>query len=440
LVKKASRLGFLAVLLASCVTYAPPPPNLYIENLPQSLVTPLTLEERIRMEEAWDFLRQGRLDRAEKAFLRLGPSSPLYSVGLGYVLLLQDNYPAAEENFGLAVKENPSSLLAYLGLVQLYQKTGEEDKVFNALREVLKIDPLNSWAKEGYANLKAQKTEQAMVLAREAAAQGEIEAAKESYLRALHYSPESVEIHLALAGLYRSENKISSALIHLKAAAASAPDNIAALQMYAATLAEAKQYDRSLDVYHKVLELDNGNKEARQQVEVLENRLGIVELPSRYGEIPMAAAVSREDIAALLAVKLKDVLEEPAAQPPIIIDISSSWASKFILKVTSLGLLEVHPNHAFQPKRTVTRAELARVLVQVIQYLESKGHRFIPQIPPNRIQVPDVSPDHFYYQPISQILSYQIMELFPDKTFRPDQPVPGLEAVKTIDILLALVR
>jgi thioredoxin-like negative regulator of GroEL len=338
------------------------------------------------------------------------------------------------------VKETPGSLLGHLGLVQLYQKTGEEDKAFNALREVLKIEPLNFWAKEGYENLKAQKTEQAVASAREAAAKGDIETAKESYLRALHYSPESVGTHLALAGLYKSENKISSALVHLKAAAAGAPDNIEALQMYAATLAEAKQYDRSLDVYQRVLELDSGNEEARRQVEVLKNRLGIVELPSRYNEIPLAAAVTREDIAALLAVKLKDVLGETAAQPPIIIDISSSWASKFILQVASLGLLEVHSNHAFQPKRTVTRAELAETLFRLIRYLEGKGYRFIHQFPPNRIQVQDVTPDHFYYQPISQILAYQIMELYPDKTFRPDQPVPGQEAVKTIDILLALVR
>ena len=148
--KKACRLGALSIFLLSCATVEPPPPHPYIENLPQSLVTPLTLEERIQMEEAWDYLRQGRLDRAEKAFLRLSPSSPLYAVGLGYVSLLQDYFPAAEENFKLALEETPGSLLANLGLVQLYQKTGEEDKAFNALREVLKIEPLNSWAKEGY--------------------------------------------------------------------------------------------------------------------------------------------------------------------------------------------------------------------------------------------------------------------------------------------------
>jgi tetratricopeptide (TPR) repeat protein len=400
----------------------------------------LTLEERIQMEEAWDFLRQGRPDKAEKAFLRLGPTSQLYAVGMGYVSLLQENFPAAEENLKLAVTETPGSLLAHLGLAQLYQKTGEEDKAFNALREVLKIDPLDFWAKERYEGLKVQKTEQAVASAREAAARGESETAKESYLRALHYSPQSVEIHLALAGLYKSENKISSALVHLKAATAGAPDNIEALQMYAATLAEARQYDRSLDVYQRVLELDSENQEARRQVEELKNKLGIVELPSRYNDIPLAMAVTREDIAALLAVKLRAVLAETAVQPPIIIDISASWASKFILKVTSLGLLEVHSNHAFQPKRTVTRAEFAETLFRTIKYLEGKGHRFIHQIPSNRIQVQDVTPDHFCYQPISQVLSYQVMELFPDKTFRPDQPLPGPEAIKAIDILLALSR
>jgi len=440
LVIKAVRLGALSILLASCVTVAPPPPNLYIESLPQSLVTPLTLEERIQMSEAWESVKQGRTDRAEKAFLRLGPESPVYAVGLGYVSLLREDFSAAEEWLKLAITENLASLLAHLGLVQVYQKMEDDDKAFNELREVLKIDPLNSWAREGYESLKAQKTEEAVSSARQAAAKGDNETARESYLKALHYSPESVDIHLALAALYKSENKIPNTLVHLKAAAAAAPDNAEALQKYAAALAEAKQYDRSLDFYQRVLELDSGNEEARRQVEELKNKLGIAELPSRYNDIPVSSAITREDLAALLAVKLREVLTETAAQPPIIIDISASWASRYIVKVASLGLLMVHSNHAFQPKRTITRAELAETLFRTIQYLERKGHKFIHQIPPNRIQALDVTPDHFGYQPITQILSYQVMELYPDKTFRPGQPVPGPEASKTIDILLALTR
>ncbi|MGB7296730.1 MAG: tetratricopeptide repeat protein [Candidatus Aminicenantales bacterium] len=440
MVRHACWLGALAVLLASCVTVAPTPPSLYIENLPQSLVTPLTLEERIQMQEAWDYLRQGRLDRAEKAFLRLGPASPLYNMGLGYVFLLREDFASAEGYFRLAVEESPGSLLAHLGLAQLYQKIGNEDKIFNELREVLKIEPTNFWAKEIYESLKTQKTELAIETARAAIARGDTGSGKESYLRALHYSPESIPAHLALARLYRDEDRLSNALVHMKAASSIEPDNIGILNAYAETLAEAGDYEQSLEIYQKILGLDTGNKQAQERIENLKNRLGIVEIPSLYNEIPLARAITREDLAALLAVKLKDVLGDTSSQPPIMIDISTSWASKFIIKATSLRLLEVHPNHAFQPKRPVNREELAMTLLKVIHHLEGQGHKFIPQIPLEMIQIRDIAPDHYSYRTISQILSYQVMELYPDKTFRPDLTVSGADAVRTFDIMLALVR
>lgn len=399
----------------------------------------MTLEERIQAVEAWDYVRQGRTDKAEKALLRLGTSSPLFYVGLGYVAFLQEDLRAAEADFRLALDEYPDLSLAHLGLAQLYQKTGEEDKTFNELREVLKIDPQHPWAKGQYKILKDQKTEQAIDEAKEALSKGDTEKGKEAYLKALHYSPESSEIHLALAEIYKKENKLSSALVHLKAASAGDPTDISILENYAVTLAEAKQYERSLETYERLLELDRNNKKAKEQVESIKNKLGIYELPSRYNEITLSEAVTREDVAALLFVKLKDIFSEPAPQPPIIIDISASWASKFILRVTSLSLMEVYPNHSFQPKKAVTRAELTEIVFRVITYLKQKGHRFIHQISPEKIQIPDVSLDHYYYQPISQVLSYQIMELYPDKTFRPDQTVSGPEAIKTMDVLLALI-
>ena len=439
MVKKACRFLLLVILLASCVTIPPSVPTLYIDTLPQSMTTAMTLEERIQAEEAWDYIREGRIDKAEKAFFRLGTSSPLFYVGLGYVSFLQEDLQAAEEDFRLALDEYPDLSLAHLGLAQLYQKTGQDDKTLNELREVLKFDSQHPWAKEQYKILKGQKTEQAMDEAEKALSQGDVEKAKQTYLKALHYSPESAEIHLALAEIYKKENNLSSALVHLKAATASEPDNKNLLENYAETLTEAKQYERSLEAYEKLLELDGTNRKAKEQIEDLKSKLGIYELPSRYNEIPLEEAVTREDIAALLAVKLKDVFPGPSPQPPIIIDISASWASKFILKVTTIGLMEVYSNHSFQPKKTVTRAELAETIFRVITYQGQKGHRFIHQISPERIQILDVSPEHYYYQPISQVLSYQIMELYPDKTFRPDQTVSGPEAIKTINVLLALI-
>jgi tetratricopeptide (TPR) repeat protein len=440
LVKKVGLPLGLCVLLASCVPVPPTPPNLYLENLPQSLTTSMALEERIQTEDAWNDLRDGRLDKAQKAFIKLGQESPLYAVGLGYLALIQENYEAAGDFFNQAAENYPNSPLARLGLVQLYQKTNQSDKVFNELREVLKLDPQNSWAREQFEALKKQKTDLAVGEARAAAASGDMDKARDAYLKALHYSPDSPAVHLALAAIYRKEDKPSSALVHLKAAAAANPSNAKILEEYAATLEVAKQYERSLEVYEKLQELAPDNVKVRERVEALKNRLGIFELPSKYNDIAASPAIAREDLAALLAVKLRSDLGEGPAQPPIIVDVSASWASKFILQITSLGLLDVYTNHTFQPRRIVTRGDLAEALDRVISYLEERGHRFIRQIPLDRIQITDVTPDHYLYRSVSEVLSYQIMELFADRAFRPDQSVSGAETIKAIDALVAVMR
>ena len=59
MVKKAYALcSLIFMLFGACATYQPPP-SLYIDNLPQSIVTDLSLEERIVVEEAWRSLKQG---------------------------------------------------------------------------------------------------------------------------------------------------------------------------------------------------------------------------------------------------------------------------------------------------------------------------------------------------------------------------------------------
>ena len=440
MVKKVGLPLGLCVLLASCVPAPPPPPNLYLENLPQSLTGSMELEERIQTQDAWNLIRDGYLDKAQKALLMLGERSPLYDIGFGYLALARDDYPGAAGFFGRSAEQHPNATLARIGLVQLYQKTGESDKAFNELREVLKLDSRNAWVRDSYEALKKQSTETAIGEARSAAAAGDVQKATDAYLRALHYSPESPDVHLALANIYRKVDKPSSALVHLKAAAAADPENLDILADYAAVLEESKQFERSLEVYEKILEVEPGNARAKERVEAIKNRLGIFELPSKYNDIAILPVVTREDLAAILAVQLRNDLGEAPGKPPIIVDVSASWAAKFILKVTSLGLIDVYANHTFQPRRLVTRADLAEVLARVIAYLGERGQRFFRQIPPERIQISDIVPEHANFRPISDILSYQIMELYPDRTFRPDQTVSGSEARQAVDTLLALLR
>ncbi len=432
--------AILMLCLWSCATYLPPPPNLYIENLPSSDVSELTLEERLTAEDAWNNIKRGNTDKAIKLISGLGESNPFYYTGLGYAYYVMQDLPSAENYFKAATSDHPGQALAYLGLGQIYQETGRDDLAFTAYREVLKNYPEHPWAKARYDALKETKTQEALQQGRSLISSGDSEAGKTAYLRALYYSPQSQEAHLALAETYSRESDSNSALVHLKAVVELEPDNTEHLAAYADALFQSGDNGQSMEIYEQILGLDPDNKTAQQRMEVIKNRLGIFELPSQYNSIQSTNSVSKEQMSALVGVKFKDVLDKSQKKPPIIIDISTSWASRYILDTASLGLLDVYPNHTFQPNKILTRAEMAETLHRLIRQLEKQGHRFIQQIPPERIQIDDVSPDNFYYRPIVMMISYDLMSLEPGRRFNPDQPVSGADAIRYLDLILAVIQ
>ena len=440
MVKKSLLVLILVSLPWACATFQPQPPSFYIEDLPQSVTTQMSLEQRIAADEAWKYLKMGDNGRAEKSLLRLGPDSPVYHLGLGFIRFQAQDLASAESSFKEALKLSSDLIPAYLGLAQIDEAKGLEDQVFSDYREVLKRDPEHSWVKPRFEALREKKTEELLAEAKRAFAAGNTEAGKKSFFMALFYSPESVEAHISLARIYKGEKNIPSAALHYKAANAGDPKNKAVLREYAGALYESEQFGRSLEIYEQLVELAPQDKEARGRIEDLKNRLGIYELPSLYNDIPKSVAVTREDLAALIAVKFKEVLDDHDAKPPILVDISTSWAAKPILKVTALNILESYENHTFLPRKLISRAELAETLVRLINILKNEGFKFSPQMAAEKVRISDVPPENYYYAPITQIVAYQIMDLTPQRTFQPDAMVQGQEAVRILDIILALIK
>jgi Tfp pilus assembly protein PilF len=440
MVKKIFLAAGLAALAWSCATFKPLPPAFYVEDLPQSLTTSMTLEERIAAEEAWNDLRTGRTDRAGKAFAKLGSASPVSHLGRGFLSLQAKDLQAAEQGFRDALKIDPELVLAYVGLAQVALARGDDEQAYARYSDILKKEPDHAWAKPRFEALREAKTEEYTAEGRRAADDGDIEAAKTAYLSALFYSPESVDANLALARIYWKEKNAASAALHYKAASAAAPKDKGILKEYADALYEDQQFGRSLDVYELLAEANPKDKAIRERVESLKNRLGIYELPSLYNDIPASQAISREELAALIAVKLRKVLDAGEPTPPIFVDIATSWASKFIVKVTALGVMESYENHTFQPKKLINRAELAETLVRLVNFLKNKGYKFTPQMTPDQVQISDVPPENYFRAPIVQIVAYQIMDLGPGRTFQPEAVVGGQEAIGALDIILELMK
>ncbi len=315
--KKAFKIFLLFIFFWSCATYQPPPPSLYIESLPASIVAEFSLEERILAEEAWETLNQGEGKKAEKQISKLGAQNPIYNVGLAYAYFLQNRLQRAEEFFKVALKDLPDMTLIHSGLAQIYREKGRDDRAFAEFREILKREPEHPWAKQQYEIFKNKKFDESLLEAKAAIAAGDTEGSKEAYLKALYYAPQSTEAHLVLADIYKKENKLQNALVHLLAASSSEPENTEILKDYAEALYQAVQYTKSLEIYEKLHNLEPENKQIMNRIEGIKNRLGIYELPTRYNSIAFSEAVSKEEIAALLVVKFNGILDKVPGTPPV---------------------------------------------------------------------------------------------------------------------------
>ena len=53
----------------------------------------------------------------------------------------------------------------------------------------------------------------------------------------------------------------------------------------------------------------------------------------------------------------------------VITDTRSHWASPYILPVARAGVMEVYPNHTFQPDAIVRRVDMARAVSKVLDLI-----------------------------------------------------------------------
>jgi tetratricopeptide (TPR) repeat protein len=438
--KKFIGLAVIVFGLAGCATVAPPNAGLYIEPPTRSYSTNLTLDERIAVEDAWSYLKAGNMDKAQKALLKLDPKNPYYPTGFGYIAFLNNELSNAEAFFLSAVHDFPDFPLAYLALGELYEVTGKTDLAYTHFLEVLKREPDNAYAGKEVETIRGLKTEEYLTEAKSAEAAGDTAKGKDAYLKALEYSPKLEAAHLGLARLYLKDKDFQKALLHLRSLSQNDPKNRILLGEYADALYQTGQLSRSLDAYAKLLDLDPKNKTARDRSDAIKAKLGVVDLPSEYNDIASLPAVAREDVAALIGVRFKDLLDEPAPRTPVIVDITTSWALQHIVKVASFEIMGLNANRTFEPRKPVTRAEMAETLVRLAAFLKKHNIRIIEQIPADRIRIADVPNEHFFHQPIVQAISYQLLDLYPDRTFKPDQVVSGKEATKALDILLGLSK
>ena len=427
-------LALAALGLASCATprpvAAPPPPGgEYV--FPSSPAGDLRPDQERRIQKAWQALLSGDPTVAERELqkaLRRDPGLVPAETALAYVRLEQGRLAEAGRAFEAVLKRRTDYVPALAGSAQVAQRAGDTEGALRAYRRAVALAPEDALLRRRLAEVRIQLTEKRVADARAAMQAGHAEEAEAQYRAALEAAPEVAGLRMELASLLADRGDKAAAIEALRA---DPTQDRQVLLRLGQMLTETKDLAGALEAYRRMLAKDPRDEEALRRSQEVRQALELLQMPEEYRAIAAAPRISRAELAALLGVKVTALSRVPSGPPKVAIDISGSWAREHIIKALGMDLMNVYPNHTFQPGATVRRGELARAVARVLDLL-----RFAPAPTP---ALSDMTASNLYYAPAARTVAAGLMDLTPSGAFEAWRPVSGQEAVDVIEGLIRLV-
>jgi tetratricopeptide (TPR) repeat protein len=379
------------------------------------------------VEKAWRKVLIGDSSGATRAFRRVLAARPgLVSAetGLAFARLRAGRFAEAGSAFEAALARRPEYLPALMGAGAVAVKEGRLDRALDLYRRAGAVEPSNSRVRRRLAEVKLRVTESRVAAAKKALDDGDTSRAIEAYRGALEVAPEVAGLRLALADLLLGEGASREAALLL--AADPGGDRQTRLRL-AEIQSGLGEYRHALETLNAILAREPRDPDAQMRAREAREALTLSELPEEYRRIPTAGRLSRAELAALLCLDLPALGRLPPGEPKVAVDISGSWARNHIARVLALDVMDLFPNHTFQPGLSVRRGELARVASRV---LELVGARVRPSAVPA-----DMAPANAAYDAVVRVLGTGLMELNPDGAFEPGRLVTGREGLDVVEAL-----
>ncbi len=427
-----SVLVALAVILPSCAPKpAPPLPEGEDFVYPSPAAGEVSGRERHDLEKAWRrvLAGDGRAVRDYQKILSRRPDLVAAETGLAYARLRGDQVEAAAASFDAILQTQPTYLPALVGAGSTAFRRGDAHGALALYRRALEVAPDDPLVRKRAAGLKLQVTERHMAAAEVALDVGDEETAAREYEAALDVAPEVAGMRLALADLLVARGEGSRAAATLRADPFD--DRQVKLRLGEILLGQG-EYAEARSVYRDLLERDPSDAEARRDVRRAQEALDFQSQPEAYRQIGSASRARRADLAGLLAVRVTALGRLRETRPRVAVDISGSWAREHIARIIGLGIMDVYPNHSFQPRATVRRGDLARAASRVLRRLAWR--RSARGTPPT-----DMRSSHLDYDAVVTVTAAGLMTRRPDGTFEPLSRVSGRKAVEVVDALARLV-
>jgi tetratricopeptide (TPR) repeat protein len=428
-------------LPAPAAAAAPAFPAFERPELIEPLPAPIPAALRLRYDEGWTRLQAGRLDEASAIFTEIARSTPAFypaRAAHGYARLAARDAAGAVASFDAALAARPGYLPALAGRADALIAAGRGVEAIAALQALIAADPQRVAAQTRLETLRLQVIEGLVAEARGARQRGDLEASRTAWARAVEASPDSADFLRELAQLERQAGQLDAALTHARGALL-LDDGDAATHALVGEIESARGNLRpALDAFQKAASREP-RPEYRARVEELERRVDLAAMPEAFRTIASRGAVSRGDLAALLSVRLEPFLASSRGQAiPLMTDVRGHWAQRWILDVARAGLMEVFPNHTFQPGTTVQRSDLARVVAQLFTRVQAADPALAARWRGRSLEIADVAAGNPLREAADLTVEAGVLGLDPGGAFSSTRAVSGQEAIAAVERLAEL--
>ena len=386
----------------------------------------------------WAFFQSGDLKTAEREFgaaLHAAPDFYPAELSLGYLELARKDAKAALPHFdrALELSPKPPDVPALVARGQSLLALNRESEALAAFTAALAADPSLTDLARRVEVLKFRNAEQGIARARDAARAGRLDEAVQAYTAAIAASPDSPFLYRELAAVERQKGDLDGALEHFRKASALDPGDARSNQQIGEILESRGDREGAEKAYARSLSIEP-NAEVEKRVDALRARAALARLPAEYRAIDEAPQLTRADLAALVGVRLAPLLEGGRrGDAALITDVRNNWAATWIVAVARAGIMEPFANHAFQPRTSVRRVDLAQAVARLLARVEAQNPGRTKAWQAARLKFSDLSPSHLAYPAASIAVAAGVLATGDNSAFQPSKVVTGAEAIDAIE-------
>ena len=437
------------LVLAGCASHRAPAPVATAPRYPSYVqpavpaelaVTPLA---RRAYDLGWQRLQAGEIQAARAAFTDVLTQVPGFypaETALGDVALIERQPKAALDRFTAALGGNARYLPALEGRVAAALALGDDVATATALEQLLAVDPSREEARTRLGLVRLRIVQARLAAAASARAAGRLEEAQALIEQALKISPSSPVLLRELAAIERTRGILMPAEQHARRAVEldnADPESLAVLG--GVLEAEGKVVDAE-EAYARAVSLDP-RPAWREKRDALRARARYEALPAEYRAIPGSATVTRAQVAAAVGIDLQPLLARATRTAALVVtDIRSNWAASWILQVVQAGVMDVYPNHTFQPGAVVRRSDLAQAASQLLTLAAAGRPEEAAKWRAVRPRLDDVPAGHVAYRAIALCVGAGVMRLDEAGRFWPGRPASGADLTALLAQLKPLAR